>query len=296
MSRFKTVALMAIATLAVSWAVIFIRLADADPISTALYRMSFAVLFLLPIAGRGIAKSLRGLSRLDGYLIITSGIVLGIHFAAWITSLKFTTIANSVIIVTTQPFFVAIAEAIVWKTKISKGAVWGMSIAFVGMILITGIGFGVDADNLYGEFLAFIGAICAGAYLMIGRKVRQNMGNFHYILPVYFIASVTLLVFALTLNSPLTGFAPKTWLFFALLGLVPTVVGHSLYNFLLKDINAHLIGLTILGEPLGAIILAAMIFAEYPSLEAVIGGALILIGIALALFVKKSDNRSLETA
>ncbi len=296
MNRATKYILLAIATLAVGWAAIFIRMASADPISTAFYRMSFAVFFLLPFSLKGLKAGLSSLSKTNVWLLIASGVVLGLHFAAWITSLKYTSIANSVIIVSTQPFFVAVAEAFIWRSKISAGTIWGMVIAFGGMLLISGIGFGVDSQNLFGEFLAFIGAICAGAYLMFGRQLRQNLGNLHYIFPVYTIAGMTLLVIALIADSPLSGFSDQTWLMFVLLALVPTVVGHSLYNYLLKFIRAHLVGLTILGEPIGAIILGALIFGEYPTLVACIGGILILIGIGIALFVKKSDNKTLESA
>ncbi|MCK5126350.1 MAG: DMT family transporter [candidate division Zixibacteria bacterium] len=296
MTRLTKYSLLTIAILAVSWSAIFIRIADADPISTAFYRMAFAVVILIPIGGRGLIKSLQKLSRLDCALIIISGIVLGLHFASWISSLKHTTIANSVIIVSTQPFFVAVAEAVIWKTKISKGVILGMVAAFIGMILISGIGSGIGAGSLLGEFLALIGAVCAGAYLIIGRKLRQNLKNRHYILSVYSIAAITLLIIAGFTSAPLSDFSDTTWIMFVLLALIPTVIGHSLYNYLLKYLKAHIVGLTILGEPIGAIVLAALIFGEYPAVTAVVGGALILIGIALALFAKKSDNKRLETA
>lgn len=296
MNRSAKYLMLIVPTVAVAWAAIFIRLADADPISTALFRMSFAALILLPFSVRGLKAALAGMTRTDLLLLLSSGLVLGIHFAAWITSLKYTTIANSVIIVSTQPFFVAVSEAVLWRTKISRRAIAGMTIAFIGMVLITGIGFGVDPGNLTGELLAFVGAVSAGIYLMIGRKLRQNLGNRHYIFPVYFIAAACLFVIALATAAPLHGFSGSTWIYFILLAVIPTVIGHSLYNYLLKFIKAHLVGLTILGEPIGAIVLGAIIFGEYPTFRAGVGGVLILIGITLALFVKKSDTDRRQSA
>lgn len=295
MNRSAKYLMLIVPTFAVAWAAIFIRLADANPVSTALYRMSFAALFLLPYGVRGLKSAMTEMTRKDFLLLVSSGLVLGVHFAAWITSLKYTTIANSVIIVSTQPFFVAVAEAIMWRTKIATRAIIGMAIAFVGMALITGMGFGVDSANLLGEFLAFVGAVCAGIYLMVGRKLRQNLDNRHYIFPVYFIAAVTLFIIGMATGAPLTGFSDSTWVYFILLALIPTVIGHSLYNYLLKYIKAHLVGLTILGEPIGAIILGAIIFGEYPTIQAGIGGVLILIGITFALFRKKSDVTGVES-
>jgi drug/metabolite transporter (DMT)-like permease len=275
---------LGVATLAVSWASIIIKLADADPISTAFYRMAFAALLLAPFSWPGLIRSLRKLTSREMGLLALSGIFLGFHFATWITSLKYTSISNSVVIVATQPFFVAVMEALFWKEKISRNAVIGMGLAFVGMIIISRSDFHLGGDHFLGDMLALIGAICAGCYLMVGRHIRQKVLNRHYILPVYTIAALTLLAIAIPFKSPLVGFPGKTWLCFLLLALIPTILGHSLYNYLLKYIRAHLVAVTILGEPIGATIFAAALFAEMPPLATYIGGGLILSGILLALF------------
>jgi len=285
-----------IATLAVSWAAIIIRLADQDPISTAFYRMFLASLFLLPVSIRGLRQSLARLNRAEIVSLMASGVVLGLHFAAWITSLSYTSISNSVIIVATQPFFIAAVEASIFRNRVSKLAFWGMAIAFIGMIIISRSDLQLGGDHLFGDFLAFIGAVCAGIYLMIGRRVRQKMDNRYYVFPVYFISAVTLFCIAIPLKSPLTGFEPSTWFWFALLALIPTVVGHTMYNYLLKYIRAHLVAITILGEPIGATIFAAFIFSEYPGPATYIGGGLILTGIVMALRPAKSETGVIETA
>jgi drug/metabolite transporter (DMT)-like permease len=287
---------LAVATLAVSWAAIIIRLADADPISTAFYRMVLSALILAPFSIPGLRANLRGLAaRSDFKWLVASGIALGLHFAAWITSLKLTSISNSVIIVATQPFFVAAMEAIFLKERISRQAVFGMALAFVGMVIISRSDLSLGRDHLLGDFLALVGALCAAIYLMFGRKIRQTLDNRHYVFPVNFIAALTLLLFALPLGSPLTGFSGNTWLCFFLLALIPTVLGHTLYNYLLKFIRAHLVAITILGEPIGATIIAALIFKEYPSTGTYFGGGLILTGIILALTGAKSDIIAVET-
>lgn len=280
---------LAVATLAVSWAAVIIRMADADPISTAFYRLAFSVVILLPFSSWGLWKNLRRLSRNDLIRLTFSGIALGFHFATWITSLKYTSISNSVIIVATQPFFVALCEVWLFKEKISRSAIIGMALAFGGMIVISLSDFQLEGDALLGDGLALIGAICAGIYLLIGRSLRQKLDNKHYILPVYAVAAVTLLIIGLFNQSPLSGFSNNTWLCFLLLALIPNVIGHSLYNYLLKFMRAHLVGVTILGEPVGATILAAVIFSEYPEVSTYIGGLLILSGIFLALFKKTSN-------
>ncbi len=288
---------LAMATLAVSWAAIIIRLADADPISTAFYRMALATILLAPLSLPGLRQNLRRLSsRSDFKWLVASGIALGLHFAAWITSLKFTTISNSVIIVATQPFFVAAMEAIFLKERISRRAVIGMALALVGMVIISSSDFALGRDHLLGDFLALLGALCAAVYLMFGRRIRQTLDNRHYVFPVYLISSATLLAIALPCRSPLAGFSGKTWVCFLLLALIPTVVGHTMYNYLLKFIRAHLVAITILGEPIGATVFAALIFGEYPGPATYIGGGMILTGIILALLQVKNDLRPVETA
>ena len=287
---------LVIATLAVSWAAILIRLAGADPIATAFYRMALAAALLAPFALPGFIKSIRKLSSSDLLRLVASGIVLGLHFALWISSLSYTTISNSVVLVATQPFFVAIVESCIWKERISRPAMLGMFFALVGMIIISGADFQLGGNHLYGDMLALGGAFCAGIYLLLGRKIRQNLCNRHYIFPVYAIAAITILIIAFAKQTPLTEFSGKVWLIFLVLALVPTIIGHSLYNFLLKFVRAQLVAITILGEPIGATIFAALIFAEYPNQPTYIGGIMILVGIFLALWRAKSDARYYESA
>lgn len=287
---------LAVATLAVSWAAIFIRLADTDPLSIAFYRMLFSsLIFLLP-AARGLIDSLRRLLSSERWLLAGSGLLLGLHFATWITSLKYTSISNSVILVATQPFFIALMERLVWKEHLPRRSVWGMTLAFVGMVVIARGDIEMGPDHLFGDMLALIGAFCAGGYLMFGRKLRQKLDNRHYVFPVHLIATLVMLVIVLLFGSPLTGFPPKTWFWLAALAIVATGLGHNLYNYLLRYLRAHLVAVTILGEPLGATIFAAIIFAEYPSMATVLGGLLILAGILTALIRSKSDRLAVETA
>ena len=287
---------LGLATLAVSWAAIFIRMAEADPISTALYRMGFAAVLIFPFAIRGLLSALRRLSSSDRFLLITSGVALGLHFACWITSLKFTSISNSVIIVATHPFFVAVLEAIFFKERLSRTAIAGMAMAFAGMIVIAGSDSILGGNHLLGDILAFGGAIFAGIYFILGRKIRRVLDNRHYVLPTYLVAAMTLLLILVFFDAPLVGFSTKTWFMFFLLALIPTVIGHTTYNYVLKFIRAHLVAITILSEPIGATVLAALIFNEYPAPATYLGGSLILAGILLALSRFKSDITIAETS
>jgi drug/metabolite transporter (DMT)-like permease len=272
-----------VATFAVSWASILIKLAGAEPLPTAFYRMALASIFLLPPAWPSMRRSLKKLSRKEGLLLLLSGLALGFHFATWVTSLFYTTISNSVLIVATQPVFVLAMEAIFLKQKVRTRAVIGMVIAVFGIAMISHGDFDLGREYIIGDILALLGAIFAATYLLIGRRLRVNLENLSYIFPVYSIAAIVLLIMSLFSHENLTDYSTNTWLIFLLLALVPTVVGHTLYNWLLKFVPAHMVAMTILGEPIGATLLAIPFFNQIPGKWTIVGGLMILSGIFIVL-------------
>jgi drug/metabolite transporter (DMT)-like permease len=283
----KNLLLLFIAVVAVSWASIFIKFTGAPPLATAFYRMSFATIFLLPLAVR---KSLPELPKLKGKILILtllSGVFLGFHFATWIASLDYTSISNSVVLVTTQPIFVAILSHLLLKEKINLTILFAVLLALLGSFIISGGDFQVGKENFFGDVLALIGAIMAAAYLLCGRVVRQELSLITYIFTVYFISALVLGILCLFWGTPLYPYAPKTFLWFILLGLIPTVIGHSLYNWALKYLKAYLVGMSILGEPVGATILAYFIFKQVPPTLTYLGAAAIFAGIFLVFWSQK---------
>jgi drug/metabolite transporter (DMT)-like permease len=279
--------LLLIAVVAVSWAAIFIKFTGAPPLATAFYRMSFATLFILPLA---IRKSLPEILRLKGKVLILtllSGVFLGFHFATWIASLDYTSIPNSVVLVTTQPIFVAILSHLLLKEKISLTILFAILLALLGSFIISGGDFQVGKANLLGDILALIGAIMAAAYLLCGRVVRQELSLITYIFMVYFISALVLGFLCIIWGTPLYPYPAKTFVWFILLGLIPTVIGHSLYNWALKYLKAYLVGMSILGEPVGATILAYFFFKQIPPTLTYLGAAAIFAGIFLVFWSQK---------
>jgi drug/metabolite transporter (DMT)-like permease len=272
-----------IATFAVSWAAIFIKLADAAPLATAFYRMAIASLILAIPAIPKVCKISKILSAKEKLMILISGIVLGLHFAFWVTSLFYTTISNSTILVATQPIFVLMMETLILREKIPKRSLIGMMVAIIGMGIISHGDLNLEKKYIIGDILALIGAICAGIYLFIGRQLRVKLDNLCYIFPVYSISAITLLIISLFYGENLTNFSTKSWMLFLALAIIPTVLGHSLYNWLLKYVPAHKVATTILGEPIGASILAIIFFDQIPGWWTVIAGGLILVGIFIVL-------------
>ena len=271
------------ATFAVSWAAILIKLSGAGAIPTAFYRLAIASIILALPAFPKIKKIPAILNRRQMLMLAASGVVLGLHFAAWVTSLFYTTISNSTILVATQPIFVIIMEVLFLKEKVRRRSIIGMSVAVVGIYLISRGDFDLGRQYIIGDLLALAGAFFAGLYLFIGRRLRARLDNLAYIFPVYTVAALTLIVFALFMDENLVDYPARTWLIFLLLALIPTIVGHSLYNWLLKYVPAYMVATTILGEPIGATILAIFFFDQIPGWWTVIGGVMILSGIFIVL-------------
>ncbi len=278
-----------VATFAVSWAAIFVKLSGAGPLPTAFYRVAIASLILAIPAIPKLRISLGRLSGWDRLMLICSGVALGLHFAVWITSLYYTTVSNSTILVATQPVFILALEAMSGKEKIKPGSIIGIGLSLVGMVIISGGDFNLGYQYILGDLLALAGAFLAGLYLYIGRHIRAKIDNLSYIFPVYTISAVTLLLICAGYGENMVSFSARSWLFFILLALIPTVVGHSLYNWLLEYVPAHKVATTILGEPIGATILAIFFLNQIPGWWTAIGGVLILSGIYVVLKKEKPD-------
>jgi len=278
---------LTIGVISVSFAAIFVRLADAPPLVIATYRLCLASLIIIPVAWMHSRSELRHLSRRTTMMALLSGAFLALHFGLWIASLSYTSVATSVMLVTTSPIFVAIASYFLFQEKLSKQTIVGIVISLIGSVLI---GFGnwkLGTNPLFGGILAFLGALAVAGYLLIGRKLRRSIGFLSYASLAYSSAAVLLLLSTLAFGYRLVGYSPTTYAMFALLAVVPQLIGHSAFNWSLRFVPATLITIAILGEPVGATILASLILKEIPTLSEIGGGILILVGICIAF--RKSE-------
>jgi len=285
---------------AASTAAIFIRFAQhegAPSIVIAAARLTIASLILAPLALTRYRSDLRRLSRREWVLALLSGLFLALHFATWITSLEYTTVASSVVLVTTTPLWVAILAPLVLRERLGTTAVVGLILALTGGVIV-GLSdacawqagtlscpplrtfFGGTA--FLGDFLALAGAWMAAGYMLVGRKLRAKTELVPYIFVVYGMAAVVLIVIMLGMGESPLGLPPPVYLWFALLALVPQLFGHSFFNWALKYLPASFVSITLLGEPVGSTVLAYFIFQEQPGWVKIGGGALILTGIWLA--------------
>jgi drug/metabolite transporter (DMT)-like permease len=268
--------------MAVSTGAIFARLADAPALTIAAYRVGLATLFLAPVAWIFARKEILSLPKKDMLTASAAGFFLALHFATWISSLNYTSVANSVVLVNTNPLWVGLLTPLVTKDKIRSATVLSIVVSVAGGITIGFGDFRSGGDALYGDGLALIGSLCAAGYLLIGRKVRQNLSLVGYIFICYGTAAVLLWILVLSLGIKSTGFTTDTWTWFFSMALFTQLVGHSSYNWALKWFPPSLIAVSLLGEPIGSTILAYIIFNEGLTWTKIIGAALIFFGIYTA--------------
>ncbi|MDP8957142.1 MAG: DMT family transporter [Actinomycetota bacterium] len=273
--------LLIVGVVAVSFAAIFIRVADAPALSTAFYRNAMAAALFLPLA-MARRKEVRSLSSRQFGVAFLSGALLALHFATWIASLSLTTVASSVVLVTTSPIFVAAASRALFGERVGGTTFIGILIGLVGAGIVSGGDFGISRRAAVGDLLALAGAITAAGYLLAGRRLRAEMSLFAYVGVVYTTCALLLLP-AAAFGGRLTGFSGETWLMFGLLAVIPQAVGHTIFNYLLKDMDATLVAISIMGEPVGSTLLALAFFGEVPPWTAIVGGVLILAGIYVAV-------------
>lgn len=278
--------------LSVSSSAIFIKFAGAPPMTTAFYRMLFTVLFLTPFILRkhftsGLFAQLHGRQLL---LTIMAGIFLAFHFAFWITSLNYTSITSSTVLVSLQPLFVMVGSYFFYGETVGYRALAGAVITIGGGVVL-GLGdISSGSDALFGDLLALGGALFVACYLLIGRKVRKTMDALPYTYVVYLTAALVLVGGnALVTQEELTGYPPETFGWFAAMALFPNLFGHSVFSWALKYVKAAVISVSILGEPVGATILTFLIWGIVPGFLQIAGGILILAG--LAIFIWYIENR-----
>jgi drug/metabolite transporter (DMT)-like permease len=266
---------------AISFSSILVRLSSAPPLIIAAYRLIFTFCFLAPFSLAGGGASLRGMTRRQMVLAGGSGVFLALHFVTWFTSLKYTSIASSVVLVTTQPLFVVLGSWLFFKERVPRKALYGGALAFLGSLVIGASDFQVGQRAFLGDLIALFAAVMISGYLLLGRKLRGDVGLTGYTFVTYGASSLTLALAAVACGQPFYPYPGRDWAIFVVLALVCTVLGHTVFNWVLRYVQASVVSVSVLGEPLGAILWAAVFLGENPTKRQVLGGALIFSGLYL---------------
>lgn len=268
--------------LAISTGAIFARLAEAPALVIAASRTGLATLCLAPFAWRSLRHELPSLSRRDRQATLGAGICLALHFATWITSLEYTSVATSVVLVSTHPLWVGLGTLLFQHDRVSRHTAVSIVLSVLGSLII-GAGERTHGTHaLWGDGLALAGGLCAAGYLLLGRQVRQQLSLPAYATLCYGSAAILLWACVLALRFPVTGFRASTYAALLALALIPQLLGHTSYNWALKWRSPSLVAVSLLGEPLGSAAWAYLLFGETVTWTQCVGGVCILGAIALA--------------
>jgi drug/metabolite transporter (DMT)-like permease len=270
----------------ISFASVLIKLCAAPALTIAFYRLFIATIFYTLLAK--LKRPTLETRPLKSKMLL-SGLFLALHFITWITSLQYTSVISSVVLVQSSPLFTAIASALILKELPARKTMIGLGFGIIGMVGMALIDLNQTGSNLMGNGLALAGAIFAAAYLTIGRSIRAHMDTINYVKWVYGSAAGCVFVTSLFTSTSLTGFTPHTWLILMAIAIGPQIVGHTSLNYALKHLTAVTVSLFTLAEPLGASLLAFFLLGERPSLLKIVFGVIILYGIALAILGEKRN-------
>jgi len=271
---------LGVGVVSLSWAAILIRLTTSPAVTVAAWRMALSALLFLPVLGVRRGSGAR-LSKQGLGLAILAGGFLALHFALWMESLRHTSVASSVALVTTNPIFVGLLSAVLLRERPSRSLWQGITLSVAGSLLIGWGDFAVGGTALFGNTLALLGAVAASAYLLIGRRARESGALVPYVTVAYGVAAVLLLLGGLATRNPLP--AANDWLWIGLMAVGPQLLGHTSVNWALRRFPASAVAVAILGEPVGATLWAYLVFGEAPGILQGAGIALVLGGILLAL-------------
>ncbi|MEH7445187.1 DMT family transporter [Bacillus sp. JJ1122] len=274
---------VAIGVVAVSTSAILVKVSSAPSGVIAFYRLLFSVLFMLPVFLLKYVSELRLITKRDWVFTGISGVFLAFHFILWFESLNYTSVASSTVLVTLQPLFAFAGAYVFFKEKLSAKAILSGFIAIGGSVIISWGDFKISGSALLGDFLAIAACALVTVYLLFGQTVRKRMSLITYTFIVYSISSITLFFYVIAAGETFYPYPKSDWVYFILLALIPTLLGHTLFNWSIKWLSASIISMAILFEPVGATILAYYLLGENVILTQIAGGLVVIAGITLFL-------------
>ncbi|WP_061859436.1 DMT family transporter [Priestia megaterium] len=279
-----------IGVVAVSFSSILIKWSEAPASILGMYRLLFTVLLFLPFLPWREMKILFKNSTLKEWLMLAvSGVFLGLHFLFWMESFSHTTVASAMILTALEPVFVVIGAYFLFKEKTSKVGIISILIAVSGSVIIASGDIGVSKTALYGDLLSVLGTVAVSVHMLAGQELCRKMPSIIYSFAVFLIGGLVLFVYNICTNVSLIQYDIKDWWIFLLLALIPNIFGHDLFNWLLKYVDATTISMAILGEPIGAIILAYFLLGEMTTVSQLVGGMIVMISVMIFLKYKAAE-------
>ncbi|EDL62633.1 DMT family transporter [Bacillus sp. SG-1] len=277
--------ILVIGVISVSTSAILVKVSSADAGVIAFYRLLFTILLMSPVFLIKYRKELKKITLKDWGYAVAAGFFLAFHFILWFESLNYTSVASSTVLVTLQPLFAFLGTYLFFKEKFSKSALLSAALAISGSVVISWGDFRISGMALWGDLLALMACALVTAYLLFGQNVRKRLSLVTYTFIVYLMSTIVLFLYVLIKGEKLGPYPGEEWIYFLLLAIIPTLLGHTLFNWSLKWLSTSTISMAILFEPIGASVLAYFLLGEAVIMSQVIGGGIILLGIFL--FVKE---------
>jgi drug/metabolite transporter (DMT)-like permease len=287
--------LIVVGVLGVSTSGPIIAALAAPPLAIAFWRNAFGTAALVPYALARHCGELRDLRGRRLSLTLAAGVLLAAHFALWVPSLSFTSVASSTALVCMQAVWAALFGRLVGHV-LPRAGWFGMLLALVGVLLVTGVDFSVSPRALVGDVMALLGGVFSGAYVVLGSQIRRSVSTTAYTLVCYGSCAVLLLVACLVAGQPLTGYAVRDWLLLLVLTVLAQLLGHSVFNLVLRSTSPTVVSLAILFEVPGAALLAAWWLGQTPPLAALPALVLMLAGIAIVIRAGTRDTGDVVAA
>ncbi|WP_375103058.1 DMT family transporter [Paenibacillus sp. RS8] len=281
--------LMLIGIVAISFSAIFIKWSAAPASIQGMYRLLFTSLLMLPFA-RPYSGAAFALRKKDWIMLVLSGTMLALHFLLWMGSLKYTSVASSTMIMALEPVFIMLGVYFLYKEKTAVSAILGLSIAIGGVVFIGWGDIGISADNLKGDLLSVGGTVAVAVHMLIGQRLVVRMPSYLYSLIVFLSAAGVFAIYNLIMGISFFNYPANEWGIFVLLAVVPTVFGHILFNWLLQYVSATTVSMNILGEPVGASILAYLLLGEQLTALQWAGGLLVMFGLGVYLYTGRKKT------
>lgn len=288
---------LAIGVFAVSQAAIIIRLAqdqDVPSLVIAAGRLLIASIILTPMVLRRshYRQQMRQLQPSQLRLIFVSGVFLAAHFSLWVSSLEYTTVLISAVLVTTTPIWVAFLELFFLRANLSRMVLIGLVVALFGGVFIglSDSGSDVSSNPVLGAVLSVTGAIAVAVYMIIGRKLRPTLALAPYIWMVYGIAATAMLLVLLVTGTPVTGYEMAGYGWVLALALLPQLIGHTSLNYALGYLPATYISVATQSEPILSAIVAYFVFSELPGPLQIVGGVVIMVGVLVATLGQEKSS------
>ena len=282
--------LIAVAVVAVATSGPLMAATVAPALAIAFWRNALASLLILPVTLVRNRAELTGLSRRELVLAVVAGVFLALHFATWVPSLTLTSVASATALVSTQPVWVALL-ARRRGVVVSRGVWTGIAVSMVGALLLTGADLQVSGRAVVGDLVAVLGGVFAAAYITAGSEVRRSVSTTTYTALCYSTASLLLLATCLVGRQALTGYDGVDWLRLVAITLGAQLLGHSLFNVVLRSTSPTVVSMAILLEIPGAALIAAVFLGQRPPLLALPAAALLLAGLALVI---RDSSREVE--